>query len=61
MINAIESLTKTQTANVSINGEKDSYVPNTIKYLKDIFQGDSLIVKSNVIPFEQTKGYLWEK
>ena len=41
MINAIESLTKTWTTNVCINGENESQVSNTIKYLKGIFQGDS--------------------
>ena len=37
IINAVESLTKTWTTNVCINGENDTYVSNTIKYLKSIF------------------------
>ena len=65
MINAIKSLTKTWTTNVCLNSENDSYVSNTIKYLKGIFQGDSLsvllfIVKSDVIPFEETI-CIWKK
>ena len=37
IINAVESLTKTWTDNVCINGENDMYISNTIKYLKGIF------------------------
>ena len=65
MINAIESLTKTWTTNVCINGENDSYVS---KYLKGIFQGDSLsvllfILSLNPMSFllNKLKGYAFGK
>ena len=44
MINAIKLLTKTWKTNECINDENDLYISNTIKYLKGIFQRDSLSV-----------------
>ena len=66
MINAIKSLTKTWTTNVCLNSENDSYVSNTIKYLKGIFQGDSLsvllfILSSNPMSFLLKKLYAFGK
>ena len=69
MINAIESPTKTwTTTNVRIYGENDSYISDTIKYLKGIFQRDSLsvllfILLLNPMPFllKELKGYAFGK
>ena len=54
--------------NVCINGEKDSYVSNTMKYLKGLFQGDSLsvllfILSLNPMSFllNKLKGYAFGK
>ena len=54
--------------NVCINGENDSYVSKTIKYLKGIFQGDSLsvllfIISLNPMSFllNKLKGYAFGK
>ena len=58
----------TWMTNVCINGEKDSYVSNTKKYLKGLFQGDSLsvllfILSLNPMSFllNKLKGYAFGK
>ena len=58
----------TWMTNVCTNGEKDSYVSNTIKYLKGLFQGDSLsvllfILSLNPMSFllNKLKGYAFGK
>ena len=58
----------TWMTNVCINGEKDSYVSDTIKYLKGLFQGDSLsvllfILSLNPMSFllNKLKGYAFGK
>ena len=68
MINAIQSLAKTWTTNVCMNGVNDSYLSNTIKYLKCIFQGESLsvlllILSLNPMSFllNKLKGYAFGK
>ena len=64
LINAIETLTQCWYTKVTLNSESETLTTNIIKFLKGIFQGDSLsvslfVICLNPLPFllKRVKGY----